>query len=90
MNLKFWMVASWALLLFLGLNALPACAQSAPPRAPMFGTPFAWSNSPTLFVLTTGNAIVTGNLFTVGQTVWLSNATKSALIDVYDYNSNLV
>ena len=56
----------------------------------MFGMPFAWSNSPTLFVRGKGNKVVTGNLFVAGQNVTISSSTKSAAIDVYDYRSNLV
>ena len=50
---------------------------------------FGWSNAPTLFVRN-ANGLVKGNLFTAGDTVTISNATAGALVQVYDYRTNLV
>ena len=54
-----------------------------------FSGNFAWTNYPTLFARN-NNGLVKGNLFTIGDTVILSNATVGALVQVYDYRTNLV
>ena len=51
---------------------------------------FAWSNAPTLFARGTPNLVSTGNVFSAGQSITLSNSTPGAVIQVYDLRTNLI
>ena len=54
-----------------------------------FSGSFAWTNAPTLFARNP-DGLVKGNLFTVGDVVTISNSTAGAVVQVYDYRTNLV